>query len=146
MAKKRDTPIENPLMRKHVSSIVGEVEQRRGQTEPAHPQPDPKKPSTKSKLSSSKKGREYLHVKTRFTKEEAEAMDRFTQTLSAYMQTKLWGSEVTRALWSIAIRAEEQLAVVSHKAPNLERPSNGDRMAYAEFEDAITEFLERVFR
>jgi hypothetical protein len=146
MAKKRNTPIENPLLRNRVSSIVGEVEQGRDQEIQAQPQAVSKKQPSKSTKGSTRKGREYLHVKTRFAKEEAEAMERFTRTLSAYMQTKLWGSEVTRALWTIAIRAEERLAEVSHNAPNLERPSNGDRMAYAEFEDAITEFLAKVLR
>ena len=146
MAKKRDAPTENPLLRKRVGSIVGEVEQGRGQTAPVLTERALKKAPANPKRAPGKKGREYLHVKTRFTKEEAAAMDRFTRTLSAYMQTKLWGSEVTRALWTIAIRAEERLAEMSHNAPALERPSNGDRMAYAEFEDAIAEYLQRVLR
>lgn len=87
-----------------------------------------------------------MHVKTRCTRETAEAMERFTRTLSAYLKTTVKGSEVTRALWTLALRSEERLAEVAHKAPSMDRPSSGDRLARAEFEDAIAEFLQRVLR
>lgn len=68
-------------------------------------------------------------------------MDRFTRTLSSYLRTTVKGSEVTRALWTLAIRSGDGLADLAGKVPRLDRPSYGDRLAMAEYEDAIAEFL-----
>lgn len=146
MAKRRDRPVENPLLRDRVDAIVGEATRAMNQpverqTEPHQAVPPKHKPTVPRK-----RGREEVHVKTRCTREEAEAMERFTRTLSAYLKTTVKGSEVTRALWTLALRAEERLAEVAHKAPSMDRPSYGDRMGRAEFEDGIAEFLQRVLR
>lgn len=146
MAKRRDRPVENPLLRDRVDAIVGEA--LRVPSPPIQAKPEPVQgTSPKHKtIMPRKRGREEVHVKTRCTREEAEAMERFTRTLSAYLKTTVKGSEVTRALWTLALRAEERIAEVAHKAPSMDRPSYGDRMGRAEFEDAIAEFLQRVMR
>lgn len=51
------------------------------------------------------------------------------------------GSEVTRALWTLAVRSDDGLEDLVGRAPTLDRPSYGNRLAMAEYEDAIAEFL-----
>ena len=82
-----------------------------------------------------------MQIKARFPKEEAEEVDRFTRTLSSYLNTTVKGSEITRALWRLTIRSGDGLADLASRTPKLDRPSNGDRLAMAEYEDAVAEFL-----
>lgn len=145
MARRREKPAENPLLRERVGAIVGET--RAAAVPTATDQSTAiQKPSKKHKPEPHRRGMKTVHLKVRMTAEEAEAVEKFARTLSSYMRARVMGSEVTRALWTIALRAEERLAEVSHKAPSLERPSYGDKLAMAEFEDAIAEFLQRVLR
>lgn len=151
MAKRREIPSENPLLRERVGAIVGDVTPpplaHEAEFTPKEQVASTSIPSPKRQPARRRKqGREDVHAKTRLTREEADAIERFTRTLSAHLRTKVNGSEVTRALWTIALRAEERLAQLSHKAPALERPCYGDQLAMAEFEDAIVEFLQRVLR
>ncbi len=78
-------------------------------------------------------------IKTRFTVQEAEHIDAFRAELSARLGVKLRGSQISRALWTLALRAEEELDNV--RAPELRRPSYGDPLGMAAFEDAIAEYL-----
>lgn len=146
MAKKRTRPVENPLLRDRVSAIVGEGRREQLTVPTGDVKPVQKTPPKRKTATPKKRGRDEVHIKARFSRKEAEAIERFTRTMSAYMQTKVMGSEVTRALWTLALRAEERIAEVSQKAPGMERPSYGDRMAMAEFEDGIAEFVLQVLR
>lgn len=137
MAKRRDTPPTNPLLKNRVAAIVGPVAHS-VQSEPeegAEPVPAGKAANTP------RSGEVYTQVKTRFTPEDAEEIKRFVRTLSSYLQTTVMRAEVTRALWTLALRSQDQLAELAAKAPDVDRPSNGDRLAMAQYEDAIAEFL-----
>ena len=146
MARKREKPTENPLLRERVGAIVGETKTAIVQS-PTDQSAAVQNPSKKlNRNPHRRRGMKTVHLKVRMSAEEAEAVEKFARTLSSYMRTKVMGSEVTRALWTIALRAEERLAEVSHKAPSLERPSYGDKLAMAEFEDIIADFLQRTLK
>ena len=147
MAKRRERPAANPLLKDRVSAIVGPTEalptddalsrdDDRDHAGPLSPrvmeQPASRRPE---------RGKATVQIKARFPKEEAEEVDRFTRTLSSYLNTTVKGSEITRALWRLTIRSGDGLADLASRTPKLDRPSNGDRLAMAEYEDAVAEFL-----
>ena len=143
MPKRRDRPATNPLLKDQVAAISKPVE-------PAHTR---EQPSSSDRLTPGSvhqdqkhrrardRGRAVVHIKTRFTQAEAEQVERFARTISSYLGSTVKGSEVTRALWTLAIRAEDELAEIASKAPRMDRPSYGDRLGMAEYEDAIADFL-----
>lgn len=147
MAKRRDRPAVNPLLKDRVDAIVGIPEtvpakpagltQGRGLSDPYLPQQAGQGPPNRR----TERGKAAVQIKARFSKREAEEVDRFTRTLSSYLRTTVKGSEITRALWTLAVRSGDGLADLAGRAPRLERPSYGDRLAMAEYEDAIAEFL-----
>jgi len=152
MAKRRERPAVNPLLKDRVNAIVAAVE-----VEPADPtdvQPADRRERTTPEASSKRnvapmkigQGRATVQVKARFSRKGAEEIERFTRTLSTYLGTTVKGAEITRALWSLAIRSGDNLADLSPKAPKLDRPSNGDRLSMAEFEDAIALHLHTALR
>lgn len=143
MAKHRDRPATNPLHKDRVAAIAKPME-RQPPIEAAVPRASGESTSVKQEQRSHRardKGRAIVHVKTRFSQSEAEQVDRFARTISSYLRSTVKGSEVTRALWTLAIRAEDELASIAGKAPKMDRPSYGDRLGMAEYEDAIADFL-----
>jgi len=147
MAKQRKRVVVNPLLKDRVDAIVVPLDaesadqaDRQPSANPARAstEPPPKRNATPSKA---REGRATVQLKARFSRESAEEIERFTRTLSSYLNTTVKGAEITRALWSLAIRSSDNLADLSTKQPDLDRPSNGDRLAMAEFEDAIAIYL-----
>lgn len=143
MAKRRDRPATNPLHKDRVAAIAKPME-RQPTIEAADPKPSRELIPVKQEQRSHRardKGKAIVHVKTRFSQAEAEQVERFARTISSYLRSTVKGSEVTRALWTLAIRAEDELASIASKAPKMDRPSYGDRLGMAEYEDAIADFL-----
>ncbi len=145
MARRRDRPTVNPLLKDQVAAIVGPVERPsqsdRERTPPKGGAGDPAPPRSAGRGRSARKREQGVHIKARFTRSEADEVERFARTLSSYLGTTVMGSEVTRALWALAIRSQDELADLTGKAPRMDRPSYGDRMAMAQYEDAIADFL-----
>ncbi len=141
MAKRREEPPVNPLLKKHVAAIVGPARSAEAQAEPGERAGSAGRARPNRPAKASRANGVHVQVKARFTREEAEEIRRFARTLSSYLQATVKGSEVTRALWTLALRSQDQLAQLAAGAPNLDRPSNGDRLAMAQYEDAIAEFL-----
>lgn len=147
MAKRRERPAANPLLKDRVSAIVGPAEPL--PADDASPRDDdrdhagllPPRAVEKTASRRPERGKATVQIKTRFPREEAEEVDRFTRTLSSYLNTTVKGSEITRALWRLAIQSGDGLADLASRVPKLDRPSNGDRLAMAEYEDAVAEFL-----
>ena len=99
-----------------------------------------------AKLVTRRKRESKVQIKARVSRSEAEEMERLTRTLSSYLGVKVNGSEVTRALWTLAIRSQEEFAAVIDRRGNLERPSNGDPLGMAQFEDVIADLLQTSIR
>jgi hypothetical protein len=78
-------------------------------------------------------------LKTRFSPQEAEQIEDFRLGLERRLGVKLRGSQISRALWTLALRAEDELDNL--RAPELDRPSYGDPLGMAAFEDVIAEYL-----
>ena len=144
MAKRRSRPAVNPLLKDRVEAIVRQPEPREappGDNGQGRVVPDRHEPVTTPPGHRTARGKAAVQIKSRFSKREAEEVDRFTRTLSSYLRTTVKGSEITRALWTLAIRSGDGLADLAGRAPKLERPSYGDRLAMAEYEDEIAKFL-----
>ena len=55
-------------------------------------------------------------------------------------------SHVNRALWSLLRRAQDLVAERRPQAPQLARPSNGNPIELARFEDILSQYLLAVFK
>jgi len=60
-------------------------------------------------------------------------------------QTLGW-SHVNRALWSLLRRAQDQIEQRRSLAPQLVRPSNGNPIEMAKFEDTLAQYLLALFK
>lgn len=140
MGKRRSRPAENPLLKDRVAAIAEPVD-RSKRTAQMHAQASSDIPLRISDASKPRRTRSTVQVKARFSRDESEEIERLTRTLSSYLGTRVMGSEVTRALWTLVIRSQDEFASLSDKMPKLERPSYGNPIAMAEYEDAIAEFL-----
>lgn len=93
-------------------------------------------------------------MKTRFVPAEADQNAEFTALLSSRVRPRgsdvskqtVTESHITRALWSLARRAGDNLDEMDVKVPKLHRPPHGDKFAMAEFEDALADFLLAAFK
>jgi|GEM_PF-2894552 len=139
MARRRNRPATNPLLKDQVVAIAQPVE-RVAPVEAQDQTHSEARPGTRSHRTGTR-GKAIVHVKTRFSQAEAEQIERFARTLSSYLHSTVKGSEVTRALWTLAIRSQDEFAEIAGKAPKMDRPSYGDRLGMAEYEDAIADFL-----
>jgi len=150
MAKRRDRPSVNPLLRDHVTAIVGPAGQGSdGASERAqHAARSPDRPrvTPDDQRASPTKRKNGVQIKARFTKAEGDEIERFTRTLSSYLQLTVMGSEVTRALWTLALRSQDQLAELATSAPRMERPPYADKLAMAQYEDAVADYLLRALK
>lgn len=164
MAKRRERPATNPLLKDRVAAIVAPREpdtnsavEHTSPTEPAAAE-NARQPAAEAEGSAEegerspigpvprRKRETKVQIKARVSKSEAEEMERLTRTLSSYLGAKVNGSHVTRALWTLAIRSQEEFAAVIDRRSPLERPSNGDPLGMAQFEDAIADLLSRAIR
>ena len=169
MPKKREREVVNPLNMDYVSAIGRPPSERPEQpaveesaatavvteTKPAPPAADSprRKPSRRMLPASGQASsrpvpdirprdepeKDSYQLKTRFSPQEADHIEAFRLDLSDRLGVKLRGSQISRALWTLALRAEEALDEV--RPPELRRPSYGDPLAMAAFEDAIAEYL-----
>lgn len=140
MAKRRERPATNPLLKDRVAAIV-RTPSAETSAAPAHSIEEGPTERRGSRTHHAVKGKATVQIKARFSRSEAEAVDRFARTLSSYLRTTVKGSEVTRALWTLAVRSEDELAELASRAPRMDRPSYGDRLGMAQYEDAIADFL-----
>ncbi|BAM05440.1 hypothetical protein PSMK_p00780 (plasmid) [Phycisphaera mikurensis NBRC 102666] len=85
-------------------------------------------------------------MKTRFTREETEANAEILALLKEVTQSSVSEAQVTRALWSLLRRADDTINQNRNRAPILRRPSNGDSVGLAAYEDQITDYLHSVVR
>jgi hypothetical protein len=90
--------------------------------------------------------RRYVQIKARFVHEEAEEIERLRGKVSDLTKCNISSSHLTRALWSLALQAGDQLDEVADKAPRLRRPPHGHPVATGEFEDDLAVFLLRALK
>ena len=80
--------------------------------------------------------------KVLFTRDEQRENDALLSQLKQVTGADTLGwSHVNRAMWSLLRRAEEQLEKHRSNTPQLSRPSNGDPIGLAQFEDTLADFL-----
>lgn len=85
--------------------------------------------------------------KVLFTLDEQRENDALLSQLGQVIGSDTLGwSHVNRAMWSLLRRAQDQIEKHQGKAPQLSRPSNGDPIGLAQFEDTLAEFLLTLFK
>lgn len=84
--------------------------------------------------------------KAKFTRDEAEDNDAIVDLLARLTGSKVTQSHVTRALWSLLRRSEEELRSSRGRAPALKRPPNGFGVDQAEYEEDVARFLLQVLK
>ncbi len=85
--------------------------------------------------------------KVLFTVLEQAENDSVVRQLGAAIGTDTLGwSHVNRALWSLLRRAQDHIGERRSLAPKLTRPSNGNPIEMARFEDALSEYLLALFK
>lgn len=85
--------------------------------------------------------------KVLFTLLEQKENDEVVRQLGGAIgaQTLGW-SHVNRALWSLLRRAQDQIDERPTLAPRLIRPSNGNPIEMAKFEDTLAQYLLALFK
>lgn len=173
MAKRRERPIQNPIRQDLIADISRPVKPAATQVleEPGAPQTvgegeaepqAPLKAAPKAKLGRPKAKRRtaprqkdgksrwtepsFVQIKARFVHEEAEEIEHLRERLSKMTRCSISSSHLTRALWSLALQAGEELDGTEGKAPQLERPPHGNPVATAEYEDELARFLLRALK
>ena len=100
-------------------------------------------------LASGKKGalKPTKAKKVLFTKEEQKENDAVVAMIADITgaDTLSW-SHVDRSLWSLLRHAQDQIEEHSKDAPRLARPSNGNAIGIAQFEDQLAVFLLNLFK
>ena len=96
-------------------------------------------PTGPAKLSKAKK--------VLFTVEEQKENDAVVAKLAAITgaDTLTW-SHIDRAFWSLLRQAHDHVDRHVKDAPKLVRPSNGNPIGLAEFEDRLASFLHRILK
>lgn len=147
MAKKRERTVENPLRTDLVSQVTAPPEERK-----PFSQPGPSEPVTPPAISSPppKKWKETTRggktMRTIITGEEVTGNDEFRAQLAGLVGCKVAESHITRALWSLARQAGDNIDELSGTAPTLKRPSKGDVIGEAEFEDRLASLILKALK
>jgi len=143
MAKKRERAVENPLRTDLVDQVTAPPEDRKPITRPETAQTSPsapKKPGPPPQkwTEAPKSGKT---MRTIITADEVAGNDEFRAQLAGLVGCKVAESHITRALWSLARQAGENIDELKGSAPTLKRPSKGDIMGEAEFEDRLASLI-----
>ena len=85
--------------------------------------------------------------KVLFTALEQRENDSVVKRLGEEIASDTLGwSHVNRAMWSLLRRTQDQIGQRSSLAPKLVRPSNGNPIEMARFEDALAQYLLALFK
>lgn len=151
MAKRRERPVENPLRRDLISAVTGPASPAPSSSSVAEEDaPEPvgqgrvERPTPRAKRKRPYEpgaGAMTEIMKTRFVPGEHEDNARLAHVVGSLVGCRVDPSHVTRALWSLVRRAEEEMVELSPKAPRLKRPAYGDRLGVGEYEDALANFI-----
>ena len=85
--------------------------------------------------------------KVLFTVEEQRENDALLRVLASVTGAETLGwSHVNRAVWSLLRQAHDRIAAGRPTAPRLARPSNGNPIELARFEDTLAQYLLALFK
>lgn len=87
-----------------------------------------------------------VNRKIMVTPDEADQIEETTKMISRAFGSRVTYSQISRAMWSILAGAEEAIQAGARRAPKLTAPSTGDRIAMAEYEQALTDFIELALK
>lgn len=161
MPRKRDPGVEtNPIAARLAAEISTDLPPKEEEAPPAaaNDSPGPAEPApakveqkpkpTKPRaprvrtLPAVKRGTSLVPKKVLFTPAEIEQNEEIAALLTNMVGGKLTVSAVTRAMWSLLRGSEDAIAATRKHAPDLSRrPATADKVATAEYEDQIAEYL-----
>jgi len=115
----------------------------------ARPKPEPRAASQATeKEAPARRGRtsDGPTKRVRINSEEDRAVARFLGRLYEDTGTKVYLSQLARAGWALALRAEDEIRdeLAKHPLPSL--PSTQDSVAYADYEERLLTLLHRAIR
>jgi hypothetical protein len=85
--------------------------------------------------------------KVLFTVAEQKENDLVVQMIGETIGAETLGwSHINRAMWSLLRHAQDQIEKHRRQAPKLVRPSNGNPIELAKFEDSLSEYLLMLFK
>jgi len=150
MAKQRRDAVSDVLGDE--SPLIGQLDNFDAPSPPKQEKPEPKPPRFEQSEKTVKKPIQSIESspakskskRVLVTAEEEETMDMLLLQISRQVNTKVQFSQLTRAMWSLLLEAEDVIDRVD--APSLKRPSNGSDEGMAEFEDDLGKYLLDVFR
>ena len=90
-----------------------------------------------------------VNRKMMVTPAEARQIEETVSVISEAFGSKVTFSQVQRSLWAVVAGGQESIAQMGrgrHRRDPLSVPSKGDQLAMAEYEQALTEFLEQALR
>lgn len=155
MAKRREKPVKNPLSTDLLAGAIAPVEESAAPPASTTAEAPAPRAAGKAKRGGGKAAtatarrpaRDQKTLRVRFPDTEFEENEALTKALRRLMGgSKVTESDITRALWSLARRAEEAMTELKAKAPKTSRPANGDWMSKAEYDDAVARFLHLAIK
>ena len=152
MAKRRKTPVENPISADLIAAAVSPVSEvvpppARTPDSAEHAAPKAKSVAKPANSELRRAPRSQKTLRVRFPDTEFAENESLTKALRRLRGgSKVTESDITRALWSLARRAEEAMTELKAKAPKTPRPANGDWISKAEYDDAVARFLHLAIK
>ena len=155
MAKRRERPTVNPLQEDLIAAAAAPVAPVQVPVSPLATAPPnaaratstTKKPNKASQVGVARRERPTKTLRVRFPDTEFDENAELIKSLRKLMGgSKVTESDVTRALWSLARRAEEAMGEIKSKAPKTRRPANGDWISKAEYDDAVAHYLHLAIK
>lgn len=152
MAKRRTSPPVNPLSVDLIAAAVAPVKQQEviknsGQDQLQEAHGFSRTPKKEAVPIPRRLPRAQKTLRVRFPDTEFEDNAALTKQMRGLMGgSKVTESDITRALWSLTRQAEAAMKEIAAKAPKVTRPSNGDWLAKAEYDDAVAHFLHLALK
>jgi hypothetical protein len=87
-----------------------------------------------------------VNRKILFAQEEATRNEELLQRMATYFGGKVNFSQVGRSLFSVLLGCEDAMRELGRKRTKRAYPSTGDAIGMAEYEEAVSEFIEMAIR
>lgn len=119
-----------------------EVGEQRLQPRSIESKPRPTRPTRQAMPAAPRNDKKFLVAKKFLvTEDESERIDSVLDAISVAFGSKVSYSQASRALWTVMMFAEEAMAASPRRGEPLRRPSKGDAIGMAEYEEAIADYL-----
>lgn len=91
-------------------------------------------------------GRFHVNKKFLVTDGESDRIEATLDSISHAFGSKVSYAQASRAMWSVLAIAEEAMAANPRRGEPLRRPSKGDAVGMAEYEEAVCDYLRTALK